>query len=74
MMETLDASRERQRIRNYMRIVRATVFPPHSYSKQTCCLQCRRIYNRAFMQRARHPMAGQQLLPFVDNYPVYNNP
>lgn len=63
-METLDASRERQRIRDYMRLVRATVFAPHPYNKQTCCLQCRRTYNRAFMQRARHPAVGQIVIDF----------
>lgn len=65
-------TRERTRIRDYMRVVRATVLAPHPYNKQTCCGECRRIYNRDEMRKLRNP--GQLILPFVANYPIYNNP
>lgn len=55
---------ERLRLRDLMRVVRATRLPPHPYSKQTCCGACRRKYNRAFMQRFRHPNARQIAIKF----------
>lgn len=50
---------DRRYNREYFRLVRGLVLPPHPYNKQTCCADCLRVYNRNRMRRIRAEARGE---------------
>lgn len=49
----LDKIKKRIYMRDYFRVLRARVFEPHEFVKETHCRDCRRDFNRRYMNKWR---------------------
>jgi len=59
--------------RQYFSLVRATVLPVHEYTKQTCCRDCLRQYNRKKMNEYRARSRGENLTSATSKAMVSGN-